>query len=339
MGEEHESKFIRRFDPREEKFICAPKRIIYDTTLSPTARLILIALLDLREGWELRHCHFQIQMGIKKDAFKNAMDQLLEAGFVKRVEKRIKGKFSAYDYEFCAFPVFKEENEKKRKEINKTNKDKKLDSPLRENRSGLTAAENPPVINTYTTNTLTGNTFSVNRGRESKTETRGKIPASSLPFSKKEKKGEQKPLKKEKPNWVAKLSQEEKDFYDVVTSYEPIPGQKLDSDFVTAQLKKHGLVKMQQAFEFCLHSIQKNGLKKSLGGLFRTALDRGFKVPDEDFQKNKKLVEEASKKVRGIHMTEKYVSIPEMSWDLYYNIPHESFKSQFLAKVRYLQAR
>lgn len=164
------------------------------------------------------------------------------------------------------------------------------------------------------------------------------VPALSLSSSKEEKKEKGQP-RKGKVDWASKLPKEEKDFHDVVTSYTAPNGQVLDSDFITAQLRTHGLKKCEQAFEYCLYTINRTGIKSTFGGMFRNSLKGEYKVPDENFQKNRKLAEFAKEKCKKFNVTQKYVSLPEMSWDLPYSIPHEAFKAELHKKFKYMMGQ
>ncbi len=314
MSIDYNSEFSRRYDPREEKCLLAPHRIVYEKNLSGNARIILIALLGLPEGWKIRHCSFLPEINLKKDAFKNAMDMLIKFGYVTRVLKRIKGKFTAYDYEFCSFPIFKKDGEndpkttikkpkeikeKVKKETQKPNKLREL-RPMRKTRNGLKVVLNhfgfTAVVNPQQTEKTESSNISLFKNRDTEnTEKHAReeiSEVSAFPVfsdsSFEEKKERQVFLKDGTIDWTPNLTSEEKKFHDDVINFQPPTGPKIESSFITGELKKHPLEKVKQAFEYCKYAIE-NGtkIKKSFGGFMRTALQNEWKAPSERMKKEK----------------------------------------------------
>jgi hypothetical protein len=164
------------------------------------------------------------------------------------------------------------------------------------------------------------------------------VPVSSLPSPKGEKLAQGQGLRKrDKRDWALRLAKEEREFHEVVIAWVAPNGESLESEFITAQLKLHGLEKCQQAFDFCLYTIEKTGIKKTFGGMFRNAVKHGYQAPDENFKENKRLAAIAKKASSEFVITQKYISLPKMSWDLPYSMPTEEFKKEVLKKMKYLK--
>lgn len=160
----------------------------------------------------------------------------------------------------------------------------------------------------------------------------------SLPFPEKEvKKKEPKPKTQEE--WVARLSVPERQFHDIVTSWDPPNGPKVESHFITNELRNYGLLKMEQAWQFSLQYVAKHGISKAFGAIMRKALQNNCKPVDVEYEEKRSYAESLKIQCSEINITEKYVSIPSISWDLYFHEPIDRFKRLLYQKFDYIRGQ
>jgi len=108
-------------------FTMIPNDILSDSLLSLKQKGMLCYLISLPKGWTIYKSELESHFTDGRESISNAIEDLVELGFVSKVEKpKEKGKFSGFTYTVL---------------------------PLRVNRNGLSATDNPQLINTNNSNT------------------------------------------------------------------------------------------------------------------------------------------------------------------------------------------
>jgi len=107
---QHEFQRVR--SKKEIDTLTIPIQMILDKNLTGNAvRLLQIMILyGERPKWILRQSHLMSESCLKFEAYTNAIKKLIAAGYVRRIRPFIPGKYTAYIYQYCSFPDFKDEN-------------------------------------------------------------------------------------------------------------------------------------------------------------------------------------------------------------------------------------
>lgn len=107
-------QFQRVLSSHEYETFTFPKEILYDENLTGDSVKLLLIMLDYgkRPNWQLRQTHLLAISGFKYTKFSNAMKTLEKAGYVQRTRQRVKGRWTPYFFKFCAFPVFRDDENK-----------------------------------------------------------------------------------------------------------------------------------------------------------------------------------------------------------------------------------
>jgi hypothetical protein len=104
-------------------FTMVPNGILQDPNLSLKQKGMMCYLISLPNGWKIYKTELEKHFTDGRESISNAIEDLVNLGFIDKVEKpKDQGKFSGFTYTV---------------------------KPLRENRYGLSATDNPSLINTY----------------------------------------------------------------------------------------------------------------------------------------------------------------------------------------------
>lgn len=135
-------KFTEVRSPYEYEYYTFPKEILYNNDLSGNALKLLLTILDYgkRPNWILRQTHLMRATGFKRCVYDTAIECLEDCGYVKRTREAKAGKYTPYEYKYCAFPVLKEKVKEK--------------IPVQVFRSGTSAVENQHYTSSSNTNVL-----------------------------------------------------------------------------------------------------------------------------------------------------------------------------------------
>lgn len=126
------SIFKRNKNSQNKNFTVVSNAMIQDPSISPKAKGILLYLIHLPEDWVIYHGYLQKAMNVGENYLNSGLDELIEAGYVKRERQKIKGIYQPYSYEFSDMKIFK---------------------PLEKNQTGFSSPENPELQNTNKVNT------------------------------------------------------------------------------------------------------------------------------------------------------------------------------------------
>lgn len=103
---------------KTDNFVILDKEALNDKNLSWKAKGLHSYLMSLPDDWVLFISDLENRSSDGRDSTRGAINELLEAGYMERVQKKEKGKFMGYDYSIYEKP--------------------QTDKPQRENRSGKT---------------------------------------------------------------------------------------------------------------------------------------------------------------------------------------------------------
>lgn len=81
------------------------KRFIDDKGLSFKAKGLMVYLLSRPDGWKVYISHLATVSKDGDDSVRTAINELIEAGYVRREEVREKGRFVRYDYAILEIPL------------------------------------------------------------------------------------------------------------------------------------------------------------------------------------------------------------------------------------------
>jgi len=132
MNINNEPIFSRARHDKKNPYVMISREIFQDPTISLKAKGLLGFFLSLPDNWQIYHSNICQQLNVGKDALNSAIDELINAGYVKRTREKVKGVFQPYHYLIAEFKLF---------------------LPERVFRSGKTAAENPPLSSNDTPST------------------------------------------------------------------------------------------------------------------------------------------------------------------------------------------
>lgn len=124
---------------KRTSYTAIPNAVLRDKNLSLKARGLLGFCLSLSDNWKYSIQGLATAAGAGIDAIKSGLQELEKAGYLVRRKYRDENGRMACDYEIYDSPVAQIADIE---EAGKTAAEK----PVRKNRSGKTAAENPPVI-------------------------------------------------------------------------------------------------------------------------------------------------------------------------------------------------
>jgi|GEM_PF-4248543 hypothetical protein len=127
----------------------------------------------------------------------------------------------------------------------------------------------------------------------------------SLPFQKDRKKVTA--LNADK-NWYTALPMDQREVFDEAIRFVPPKGPKLEQNFLTAMLKKHGAARVKDAFEHSKQACIKTEIKNSFGGMVRVALDKGFRPMTDEAYQNREMAKKICFDNPSFKALEKYVS-------------------------------
>ena len=103
---------------KTDNFVILDKEALNDKNLSWKAKGLHSYLMSLPDDWVLFVSDLENRSSDGRDSTRAAINELLEAGYMERVQKKEKGKFMGYDYSIYEKP--------------------KTENPQRENRNGKT---------------------------------------------------------------------------------------------------------------------------------------------------------------------------------------------------------
>jgi hypothetical protein len=128
---------VIRIKRRENPYVQIDKTALNDTRLSWKAKGLLAYMLSKTDNYQFYVSELTKHSKDGKDSTKRAIDELIKFGYMERKEKpKVKGKFVGYDYILHEEPI----------------KVTVAEKPLRKNRCGLSAAENPQLLNNKNSN-------------------------------------------------------------------------------------------------------------------------------------------------------------------------------------------
>lgn len=135
-------------------------------------------------------------------------------------------------------------------------------------------------------------------------------------------------------------TQAKRDLFDKLVAFEPEVGEKLDPSAVSAWINKWGVDRVKEAvliYHKQMDKAKKNpALRKpqSAGKYLRNILNKGIKVESDSDKENISFAKMLQEKYSHfLNITERYCSIPLLSYDLYYNMPVNLFKQSLLSKL------
>lgn len=127
MSIQKEATIFRDDHDKEHPYVQVSRAMMCDTSISPKAKGILVYILAQRADFKIFHSQLCHALAIGKDYLISAIEELIAAGYCQRTREKLQGQYQPYRYRISEYPKFKEK------------------IPERKNRSGKTAAENPPV--------------------------------------------------------------------------------------------------------------------------------------------------------------------------------------------------
>lgn len=95
----------------EDDFTLIPNSISRSTELPARAKAVYIFMRSHRDGWNITTTSVAHALGMNKDTVAKAINDLIESGHMRRIEKRAEsGRFAGWDYEVLSgyFPVSEE---------------------------------------------------------------------------------------------------------------------------------------------------------------------------------------------------------------------------------------
>lgn len=95
----------------EDDFTLIPNSISRSTELPTRAKAVYIFMRSHRDGWNITTTSVAHALGMNKDTVAKAINDLIESGHMRRIEKRAEsGRFAGWDYEVLSgyFPVSEE---------------------------------------------------------------------------------------------------------------------------------------------------------------------------------------------------------------------------------------
>lgn len=97
--------FIRGIKDRNNPYVMIRKEPLKDNKLSWKAKGILSYLLSLPDDWQIYETELVKHSTDGRDSLKSGISELLEAGYIERIEKRNeKGHFKGYNYTVFEIP-------------------------------------------------------------------------------------------------------------------------------------------------------------------------------------------------------------------------------------------
>lgn len=95
----------------EDDFTLIPNSVSRSTDLPARAKAVYIFMRSHRDGWNITTTSVAHALGMNKDTVAKAINDLIESGHMRRIEKRAEsGRFAGWDYEVLSgyFPVSEE---------------------------------------------------------------------------------------------------------------------------------------------------------------------------------------------------------------------------------------
>lgn len=87
----------------EDDFTLIPNSISRSTELPARAKVVYIFMRSHRDGWNITSTSVAHALGMNRETVANAINDLIESGHVRRIEKRSEdGKFAGWDYEILS---------------------------------------------------------------------------------------------------------------------------------------------------------------------------------------------------------------------------------------------
>jgi hypothetical protein len=77
-----------------------------DRSISPKAKGVLGYLLSLPNDWKVYHKQLMYALNIGEEYLNSAIEELINAGYIRRSRQRVKGVFQPYSYEIAEFKIF-----------------------------------------------------------------------------------------------------------------------------------------------------------------------------------------------------------------------------------------
>ena len=162
---------------------------------------------------------------------------------------------------------------------------------------------------------------------ESKTDSKPYIKKDNVPTM---------PSSKERKNFKACLTPEQRKLHDKLIKYQPEHGDQLRSDDVCAWFlsKKHTIEEVEKAFKVYQQRARKGSLNgreaENMGGLMVWAIKNKIEPENEDMSFNRDFAEKMCKKYSFLEMTKNYVKVQfgNVSENIMLNLPKNTFSSQ-----------
>ena len=83
-------------------YFIIPNDLIRDITLSPHARTLYCYMASMDDSWNFNNSNLMKAIGVKEDKLRKVIKELINKGWLNRVDKIIKGLKQGYDYELYA---------------------------------------------------------------------------------------------------------------------------------------------------------------------------------------------------------------------------------------------
>lgn len=306
MSEHDQTAFRRHRSKQEYDVVVYPKHILYDKNLSGNARVLLMTMIDLghirREDgkpWDFYHYDLIKRTGFSKHHLSSAIENLIACGYVKRTRLKIEGRWANYQYEYCAFPDFLEENS------NNFSRDRK-------NGSRFSEAEILPYTKT---NKDCSSLIDIKKGNEG--------DGSALPHSI-EKKEKAKAPDKKQPKKIKPLNEDQQaavawlEFQQINASY----------DTITYWACNYSLQKIKDAVG-ALNIAIANGAKiRNAAGFIRSTLDGKMMPITQDVENNRMYAQNVAShfKIQDWKFHQKYMIDESIKHEIPFTVTRDTFK-------------
>lgn len=87
----------------EDDFTLIPNSVSRSTDLPARAKVVYIFMRSHRDGWNITSTSVAHALGMNKETVANAINDLIESGHMRRIEKRAEsGRFAGWDYEILS---------------------------------------------------------------------------------------------------------------------------------------------------------------------------------------------------------------------------------------------
>lgn len=107
-SKDEKTTFIKRsLHNKENPYVQISKSMLRDRNIDPFCKGVLSFMLSLPDTWELHPKHIANELNIGRDKIYSVLKKLMQAGYCRRNDIRIKGKFICTEYEISEEPIFK----------------------------------------------------------------------------------------------------------------------------------------------------------------------------------------------------------------------------------------